>query len=193
MPKLRHHLGEECLPSGLVYCHQISPGSRSWSRGSPRAGPLPEALLPRAAAVTRQMLAALAAPLPGPSPVHWPKHRHLPGSKRKMYELASNRKICHLELRTHLWNGQRVLVMHGASSSPFPPVFSFEWEYPTLWNFFQRCITNWNCNNMEIKSSCLCPALLLPQVSPIDYFKVLSWLLPMRKCMVILHSYDFLV
>lgn len=43
---------------------------------------------------------------------------------------------------------------------PHSPSF-FEWGVSPFGNFSQDASGNWNCSNMEMKSSCLCPALLL--------------------------------
>lgn len=91
----RHHLGRECLPSEPGVACQISQGSRSCRTVEVQSRAPFQGLLPRAAAVTRQMLAA--APLQDQVRA-LAKTQTSASFQEEKYELASNRKICHLEL-----------------------------------------------------------------------------------------------
>ena len=79
--------------------------------------------------------------------------------QEEKYELASNGKICHLEL-SFSSVGWPVLVNAVGQQYSISPVF-LSGELSPFGNFFQDACGNWNCNNMKIKSSCPCPALLL--------------------------------
>ena len=144
-------------------------------------------------------LDASCTPSPGPSPRTGQNTDIITALfQEEKYELASNRKICHLEL-SFSSVGWPVLVNAVGQQFSISPVF-LSGELSPFGNFFQDACENWNCNNMKIKSSCPCPALLLTgkphwlfQSFFFFYFKVLSWLPPMRKCMVILLLRDFLV
>lgn len=156
----RYHLGRECLPSEPGVACQISQGSQSCRTMEVQSrAPFQGLRCAWPTSSSSYASDASCSPSPGPSPC-----------------TGQNTDIC-LVPRGKIWIGLKpkylppgteflICVMAstceccGLAVPHFPSVF-FEWGVSPFGNFFQDASGNWNCNNMEIKSSCLCPALLL--------------------------------